>query len=174
MLSTDHGKTQASGPKSGRFAAIQSNNCWTNIMYFTAVIWKQHVADWRNLCQSVFLLHKSLLFPVGAKNTTCTGTTENPNCLLTIALGTQIAMQSKPLHMAVFCFLVTRKPLFSFGAWVGMCTLMTKLSEKTISSQKSFWQVFRWFPSCIWFFGCWSYVGLLMCGFFCHIGEATK
>lgn len=174
MLSTDHGKTQASGPKSGRFAAIQSNNCWTNIMYFTAVIWKQHVADWRNLCQSVFLLHKSLLFPVGAKNTTCTGTTENPNCLLTIALGTQIAMQSKPLHMAVFYFLVTRKPLFSFGAWVGMCTLMTKLSEKTISSQKSFWQVFRWFPSCIWFFGCWSYVGLLMCGFFCPIGEPTK
>lgn len=38
MVSTDLGKTQASGTKSGRFAAIQSSNRWTNTVYFTAVI----------------------------------------------------------------------------------------------------------------------------------------
>lgn len=51
---------------------LNDSKWWTNIVYFTSVIWKQHVADRRKLCQSMFLLHNSLLFAVGAKNIICT------------------------------------------------------------------------------------------------------
>jgi len=53
--------------------------CWTNKVCITAVFenstWQIRIIYAKVPLQ--FLLHKSLLFPVGAKNITCIGITEN-------------------------------------------------------------------------------------------------